>query len=348
MDKKENELSKKVRGENSDKIVIASIVIFCVVFAFAIFGVYFYNTNLKAIAKFDGGNLTISEYTVYYKMYAQYLAYSGYSEEEIPEEIAQQAALEKVLVLEAKNAGMTLSDEDKKEVDEMFEDETRVSQYKEMGFDIAALKNIFYNNAIITAYMEKLENEATEEEVVNYIKSVYGEDANLTEYVTRHILFLTVDATTGVDLSDDKKEEARQKAEAVLARVLNGENFEELAKEYSDDSTAENGGLYNMYLDDNTDDSYESAVLNLQVGGITTSLVESKYGYHIIKLDAINENGRANSENERANYINKKISTITTEKNLSIDEKALQKAVEAITGKTATAANDTTNTDVEE
>ncbi|MDO4283559.1 MAG: peptidylprolyl isomerase [Clostridia bacterium] len=341
--KEKKEISKKVKGANTDKIVIASIVIFCIVFAFGIFGIYYYNSNLKPIARFDGGNLTISEYTVYYRMYAQYLSYAGYSEDEIPGEIAQQAALEKVLVTEAKNAGMTLSDEDKAEVDEMFADEDRVAQYKEMGFDITALKNVFYDNAIITAYIEKLQEDASDEEIINYIQTTYGEDANLTEYVTRHILFLTVDASSGVELSDDKKAEAKQKAEAVLARALNGEDFEELAKENSEDSTAADGGLYKMYLDGRTDDAYEAAVKELKVGEITAALVESSYGYHIIKLDAINENGRANSQTERSNYINKKIANITNEKNLEIDEKALQKAVETITGKTASANNTTSD-----
>lgn len=341
--KEKKAISKKVKGANSDKIVIASIVIFCLVFAFAVFGIYYYNSNLKPIAKFDGGTLTISEYTVYYKMYAQYLAYCGYSEDEIPGEIAQQAALEKVLVTEAKNAGMTISEEDKQEVDEMFADEDTVAQYEAAGFDLTALRNIFYDNAIITAYVEKMQEEASDEDIINYIKTTYGEDANLTEYVTRHILFLTVDSSTGVDLSDDKKAEAKSKAESVLARALNGENFEELAKENSEDSTAADGGLYNMYLDDRTDDAYEAAVKQLQVGGITTALVESSYGYHIIKLDAINENGRANSETERSNYINKKIANITVEKNLVVDEEALAKAVETITGKTASEGNNTIN-----
>lgn len=347
MDKKEEEItkkeiSKKVKGANSDKIVIAAIVIFCVVFAFAIFGVFYYNTSLKPIAKFDGGTLTVSEYTVYYKMYAQYLMYSGYSEDDIPNEIAQQAALEKILVTEAKNAGMKISDEDKKEIDEMFADKDTVEQYKSSGFDLVALKNIFYDNAIINSYIEKLKAEASEEDIVNYIKSTYGEDVDMKEYVTRHILFPTVNTSTGAALSDEEVAAAKTKAEEILARALNGENFEELAKDNSADSSASEGGLYKMYSDGRTDSAYTEAVKGLEIGKITPTLVKSSYGYHIIKLDSINDNGRINSENERASYINKKIANITVEKNLSINEDALNKAVEAITGK-KTSENEATN-----
>lgn len=344
MEKNEEEvtkkaISKKVKGANTDKIIIASIVVFCVVFAFAIFGVFYYNTNLKPIAKFDGGTLTISEYTVYYKMYAQYLTYSGYSEEDIPNEIAQQAALEKILVTEAKNAGMKISDEDKKEIDDMFLEKETVEQYKQMGFDMTALKNVFYDNAIINQYIEKLQQEATNEEIESYIKTSYGEDADLTEYVTRHILFKTIDTNTRQPLSDDEKAAAKQKAEEVLARALNGEDFETLAKENSEDTTAQDGGLYKMYADGRTDSAYSKAVMELQVGGITATLVESSYGYHIIKLDNKVENGRLNSETERSSYVNRKITTITEEKNLQVDEIALKKVVETITGKKATAEN---------
>lgn len=332
-------ISKKVKGDNTDKIVISGIVLFCVVFALAIFGIFYYNSNLKPIAKFDGGTLTISEYTVYYKMYAQYLTYSGYSEEEIPNEIAQQAALEKILVTEAKNSGIQISEEDKKEIDEMFQDENTVSQYKQMGFDLVALKDIFYNNSIINSYIDKLTEEATDEDIIAYIKSSYGEDADLTEYVTRHILFKTMDTSTRQPLSDEEKAAAKQKAEAVLTRALNGEDFETLAKENSEDSTAEEGGLYKMYADGRTDSAYSKAAMSLEVGGITATLVESSYGYHIIKLDDKIENGRANSETEREEYVNMKISNITEEKNLSIDSVALAKAVETITGKKATNEN---------
>ena len=192
------------------------------------------------------------------------------------------------------------------------------------------LKRIFYYDEIINKYTEKLEEEVTDEEMTEYIKSTYGEDSNFNEYVTRHILFLTTDTSTNASLSDEEKEEKRVKAEEVLARALSGENFEDLAKEFSEDSTASDGGLYKMYLNNTTDEAYESAVLGLEVGGITTSLVESSFGYHIIKLDAINENGRVNSEYERSSYVNDKISTLTTEKNLAINDDLVSSLSEEI------------------
>ncbi len=341
--KEQKQISKKLKGANSDKIIIGSIIAICLIVAFGLFGVYYYNSTLKPIAKFDGGTLTISEYTVYYKLYAQYLAYYGYSEEEIPDEIAQQAALEKILLVEAQNAGMTISEEDKQEIDQMFEDEESVAQYEENGFDLVALRQVFYNNCVITDYIDKLEAEATDEEVTDYIKSTYGESADLNEYVTRHILIKTIDSSYN-DLSDEEKEIARQKAQDLLTRALNGEDFEQLARDNSEDSTASDGGKYLMYMDGYTDDAYETAVKGLQVGQITTSLVESSYGYHIIKLDAINENGRVNNTTDRSAYVNKKIADMTQEKNLEINEDAVIKAVETITGrKITTTNNDTTN-----
>ena len=340
------EISKKVKGANTDKIVIASIVVVCLLVAFGIFGIYFYNSNLKPVAKFDGGSVTVSVYSVYYQMYAQYLAYYGYDEDKIPMEVAQQAALEKVLLVEAKNAGLTLTDEDKKEIDEMFENKEQLEYFEKQGFDIGALRQVYYNNCIITNYVKKLEDEATDEEILAYIKDTYGEEnPDLTEYTTRHILLLTVNSSTGASLSDEEVAAKKEKAEAILAQALNGGDFSTLAKENSEDSTATNGGLYTMYMDGNTDEAYANAVKELEVGGITTTLVKSAYGYHIIKLDSKTENGRLKNETERSAYINKKVANLTENRNLEINQTAVEKAVEAITGKKTSTSSTSENND---
>ena len=65
-------------------------------------------------------------------------------------------------------------------------------------------------------------------------------------------------------------------------------------------------------------------------------VVESAYGYHVIKLNNIVENGRAKSENDREAYVNEKINKISDEKHFEIKKENLAKAVEQITGKSST------------
>lgn len=336
-------LQKKIKKPNTEKVVILSIVIGVLVIAFGLFGFYYYNTNAKAVATFDGGKVTTADYTVYYKVFAPMLQYYGYPESIIPEQIANKAGIDMIILKQAKEANVKLSDEDKKKVDDIFADESQVKQFVEEGIDVAKMKQLYYNDYTITAYIEKMKEEADDAKVLEYIKKTAGDDADLNEYDTSHILFKTVD-DSGNELSDEEKAKVEEKAKAALARALAGEDFAALAKELSEDTgTKENGGQYKMYMDGNTYTEYADAVKNLEVGAITTTLVKSQSGYHIIKLNAKTENGRAHNDTEREAYVDEDINNLSTTKNLKVNNDYLTKLVEKITGKTASDDTDTTD-----
>lgn len=80
--------------------------------------------------------------------------------------------------------------------------------------------------------------------------------------------------------------EKRQKAEEILQRAKNGEDFAALAKEFSDDpGSKEKGGLYEGVVKKQMVPEFENAALALQPGEISPNLVETNYGFHIIKLE---------------------------------------------------------------
>lgn len=79
----------------------------------------------------------------------------------------------------------------------------------------------------------------------------------------------------------------RAKAESVLARAKAGEDFAALAAEYSDDpGSKDNGGLYEDIGKGQFVPQFEQAALALEPGGIAPNLIESDYGFHIIKLES--------------------------------------------------------------
>lgn len=84
--------------------------------------------------------------------------------------------------------------------------------------------------------------------------------------------------------SDDEQawDEAKERAESVLAE-LEHTDFAELAKMYSDDSSAENGGDIGFIKRGQTVAPFEEAVFNMEVGEVS-DLVKSEYGYHIIMV----------------------------------------------------------------
>jgi parvulin-like peptidyl-prolyl isomerase len=94
----------------------------------------------------------------------------------------------------------------------------------------------------------------------------------------RHILLLTQGKT------EAEKAEALKKIEGILARAKAGEDFAELAKQYSEDpGSKDNGGLYEDFGRGQMVKPFEDAAFSVPVGEIS-GVVETAYGYHILKV----------------------------------------------------------------
>lgn len=334
--KSEKALVKKAKkAANRDTKIIVGIVLSVIIVALGIFGFYFYKLNTDTVATYDGGKVTAAEYEVYYKTFAPMLEYYGYPASIIPEQIVNKATLDKIIVEMAEKEGVKISDENKKAVEDVFNDKEQLAAFTEQGIDIGRMKKLYLNDYLISAYLEKLQNDASDEDVVAYIKSINEENEQLdmNQYNTSHILLKT-SSSDGNTLSDEEKAKKKEEAEKILQRVKSGEDFATVAKEVSEDTgTKENGGQYTMYADGNTMEQYEKAVKTLKEGEIYAEVVETEAGYHVIKLDSKVENGRAKNETEREEYIDSKINSLAEEKHLNVDKEALNLLIEKITGK---------------
>lgn len=76
---------------------------------------------------------------------------------------------------------------------------------------------------------------------------------------------------------------AEKKAKEVLAKALKGEDFAQLAKQYSEDSSKDNGGDLGWFGKGVMVPEFETAAFALKKGAITKNLVKTSFGYHIIK-----------------------------------------------------------------
>ncbi|NOY89644.1 MAG: hypothetical protein GXP55_00445 [Deltaproteobacteria bacterium] len=86
------------------------------------------------------------------------------------------------------------------------------------------------------------------------------------------------------DASDEVKASARARAEALLARARAGENFEDLARENSEDTgSARRGGDLGYNPHGRMVGPFDTAQFALDVGQIS-DIVETRFGYHIIKV----------------------------------------------------------------
>lgn len=85
--------------------------------------------------------------------------------------------------------------------------------------------------------------------------------------------------------------EKKAKAEDILRRAKSGEDFAKLANEFSQDPGNKNpqgelqGGLYKDVPKGKMMPAFEQAALALEPGKIADQLVDTPYGYHIIKLE---------------------------------------------------------------
>ena len=112
-------------------------------------------------------------------------------------------------------------------------------------------------------------------------------------------------------LSDEEAAKVKATAEEVLQKILNGGDFASLAKQYSEDpGSKDNGGLYENITSGSFVEPYETAVLSLKDGEVYPELVESSYGYHIIKLEKISKPGYLGNTAAR-NLISKEFNEIS-------------------------------------
>ncbi len=113
-------------------------------------------------------------------------------------------------------------------------------------------------------------------------KKFYDENTSLFQQPervhARHILISTKDAKT-----DAEKAVAKKKAEDVLAQLRKGGDFAELAKKYSDDPGAANGGDLGVFGRGQMVPEFEKAAFSLKVNQIS-DIVETQFGYHIIQV----------------------------------------------------------------
>lgn len=99
----------------------------------------------------------------------------------------------------------------------------------------------------------------------------------------RHILF-KVNETDDVD----KRAEKKKKAEEILELAKKGDDFAELAKQYSEGPSGPNGGDLGYFKRGAMVPAFDAAVFQLKEGEIS-DVVETKFGYHIILLEDIQE-----------------------------------------------------------
>jgi parvulin-like peptidyl-prolyl isomerase len=178
----------------------------------------------------------------------------------------------------------------------------------------AFITALAFQHMNIKALRGKIESTLLEDELIRHeiapnvklsddaVKSFYN--ANKAQFMKpalyriRHILIATIPSPQkSADEASHKKalrmarminEESKTKAEEVLQKVKAGEdNFEQLAKEFSEDEASkQKGGLLGDLHPGSTIPEIAEAMVKLNEGE-TSGIIDSSFGHHIVKLDEI-------------------------------------------------------------
>jgi parvulin-like peptidyl-prolyl isomerase len=192
---------------------------------------------------------------------------------------AEQIAQQKLLMAAAEKAGISAApDAIKNALQEQYTMAGGEEKFLEVlatnGMDLEFVKSSIESNLVIEKYLEDVftdEIQVSEDE----LQKVYQEDKTAS---VRHILLLTQGK------SEDEKAEILKKMEGLLDRVKGGEDFSELANEYSEDPGSNTrGGLYENFGRGQMVPPFEEASFSVPVGEVS-DIVETTYGYHIIQV----------------------------------------------------------------
>ncbi|HHO47744.1 MAG TPA: hypothetical protein ENN06_04725 [Desulfobacteraceae bacterium] len=82
----------------------------------------------------------------------------------------------------------------------------------------------------------------------------------------------------------------KKKAEEILELAREGDDFAELARQYSEDPSAANGGDLGFFSRGAMVEPFDDAVFRMQPGDIS-EVVETVFGFHIIKLEEVSRAG---------------------------------------------------------
>jgi len=149
------------------------------------------------------------------------------------------------------------------------------------NYRLPVKRNILYVRFRPRDYIDEVE--PTDMEIEDFYR-LHQEDYKEPEKVrARHILFRIPPKAKTSDIQAIQK-----RADMVLDLARKGTDFAELARKYSEDSTASTGGDLGYFTSEDMVKPFSDSAFSLEKGDIS-DLVRTRFGLHIIKVEDIKE-----------------------------------------------------------
>jgi len=255
----------------------------------------------RVVATVNGAIITLSTVQERVAVLKQQMQASGNSpqmgERKMIEETLNSIIDEKLQIQEAKRANLVV-DEDavRSALDEILsKNNITFEQMKEMlqseGRSLERYKDHIRNqiltSKVVQFHMGK-SGKVSDRQIKKYYFQHQKDFWESKKPFVRHILFIVDE-----DASEQVKATKREQADRVLKQVRSGADFSELAKNYSEDVSASSGGEVGWLNKGHLVPEFEKVAFRLKPGEVS-GIVESRYGFHIIKVDKVSP-GKAES-----------------------------------------------------
>lgn len=210
----------------------------------------------------------------------------------LPQQVFQNMVTEKIMYVKAQQDSIMVSDDEiNRELDyrlnnmiDQFGSATRLEEF--YGMTLGKIKVELREDLSKKLMVDKVKRQKfsgglklTEKEVKTFYEQYKDSlPPAATQYEIANIYMIR-------KVSDAEKQAARMKAQIILDSLNNGANFETLAINNSDDKgSAVNGGDLGYAKKGVFVKPFEEVVFTLEIGK-TSDLVETEFGYHIIKAE---------------------------------------------------------------
>lgn len=275
-----------------DRLQLRGMIALALILASTVVSAADKKTNSDRVAVVNGVNITSKDFNRALSYYTQMVAQRGQQipdsqMAEIKNAILENLIITELLFQESKQKGIQVKAEDITE---------KLQSIKQQVPSEAEFKQLLGENQITESDLRvQIERDMAIGQLINKEvaqKVMISDEESKTYYDTHpqsfvqpeqvkasHIL-VKVDAAA----TEAQKAEARKKITDVQQKLKKGEDFAALAENYSEDTTtSKKGGDLGYFGRGQMVEPFEKAAFSLKTGEIS-GIVESSYGYHLIKV----------------------------------------------------------------
>lgn len=209
-------------------------------------------------------------------------------------EILQELVEQRLILQKAKELDIRLNEDSIKKYAENYIKQLKAQYPSEAEFRQDLAKSQTTENELLEYYIDRLRESALTEQLVERFvsaKAVVTEtemrdfyEAHKDSLAVRPITWETGMILKNIKASDEAENQKLKEIRAIYQRIMNGEDFAEVASTDSDCPSRARGGDLGFFSKGMMVKPFEDAAFTLNVGEVS-DIVKTQFGYHIIKLE---------------------------------------------------------------